>query len=116
MQRVEKSVKSKYPQLNFKLDFPIVADMSTEKVELGNKYFEEGKKIVSSTKKRKYKSQPVGTLKFTSIIRRFVKPRTSSVPAVALTTARTTTPTTATERLGAIRGFLKNVRGVQVDV
>ena len=86
MQRVEISVKRKYPHINFKRDFPLAVSMSTEKVELANTYFNEGKNIVGPTKKRKYKSQPVSLMGISSVVKRFVKLRTNSAPAVAIAT------------------------------
>ena len=117
MQRVEKSVKSKYPQINFKRDFPVVPNMSTEKVELANTYFNEGKKIIGPTKKRKYKPKPVGLMGISTIRQRFVKSRrTSSIPAVALTASgSSSSQNVPSQQLTGFRRFLVNQRGVNVD-
>ena len=96
-----------------------VPNMSTEKVELANTYFNEGKKIIGPTKKRKYKPKPVGLMGISSIVKRFRTssiPHNSSVPAVALTTSRSSSSQNVpSQQLTGFRRFLVNQRGVNVD-
>ena len=94
-----------------------MANMSTEKVELANTYFNEGKKIIGPTKKRKYKPKPVGLMGISTIVQRFVKSRrTSSIPAVALTASgSSSSQNVPSQQLTGFRRFLVNQRGVNVD-
>ena len=83
MRKVEKAVKASYPNINFKQDFKISPNMSAENIQMADKYFIVGEKIVHSTKR--YKSQPVRSLGISAAIKRIFK-RTpeSSAPAVAM--------------------------------
>ena len=72
-------MKRIYPHVNFKRDFPVVPNMSDEKVKLADTYFKHGQTIVGPTKKGKYKSRPIATMGISTVAQRLV-----SVPAVAL--------------------------------
>lgn len=130
MLRVEKEVRKAHPSVDFKKEFKATNVVTNlENVKKSEEYFTMGTAIVGNANNGKYiakteksyKSKPVGELSISTVRRRMSR---YVVSANATTSTTRTTrsagrggPTAGgpTPRLGAIRNFLTDVRGVNIQ-